>query len=263
MYRENALKKKLLAGNPALAFWLHLASPIAAEILSLVGYDGAVIDLEHGPMDYLGATALMQAMAATPTSSVIRVPSNDPVEIKRALDTGVEGIMVPSVDTPEAAQAAVAACHYPPRGMRGAAHILNRASSYGLASEAYLRDAGHELLVICQIESLEAVANIEAISAVDGIDMLFIGPVDLSGSAGGIGDFSNPVFVDALARAERVIRESGKLMGGIPRPDVTPRDMFARGYDFVIASSDVLLLRNAALENLLENAPGDKSKGAR
>jgi 2-keto-3-deoxy-L-rhamnonate aldolase RhmA len=147
--------------------------------------------------------------------------------------------------------------------MRGAAHILNRASSYGLASEAYLRDAGHELLVICQIESLEAVANIEAISAVDGIDMLFIGPVDLSGSAGGIGDFSNPVFVDALARAERVIRESGKLMGGIPRPDVTPRDMFARGYDFVIASSDVLLLRNAALENLLENAPGDQSKGAR
>jgi 2-keto-3-deoxy-L-rhamnonate aldolase RhmA len=118
-------------------------------------------------------------------------------------------------------------------------------------------------LVICQIESLEAVANIEAISAVDGIDMLFIGPVDLSGSAGEIGDFSNPVFVEALTSAERVIRESGKLMGGIPRPDVTPRDMFARGYDFVIASSDVLLLRNAALENLLESAPGDKNNGAR
>ena len=222
MYRENVLKNKLLAGNPALAFWLHLASPVAAEIMSLVGYDGAVIDLEHGPVDYLGATTLMQAMGATPTSSILRVPWNDPVEIKRALDTGVEGIMVPSVDTAEAALSAVAACHYPPHGIRGAAHILNRASSYGLESEAYLRDDGRELLVILQIESLEAVANLEKITAVDGIDMLFIGPMDLSGSAGGIGDFANPIFVEALERAERVIRESGKLMGGIPRPGVTP-----------------------------------------
>lgn len=259
MYRENTLKKKLLAGDPALACWLHLASPVAAEIVSLVGYDGAVIDLEHGPVDYLGATALMQAMSATQTSSIIRVPWNDPVEIKRALDTGVEGIMVPSVDTPEAAQAAVAACHYPPRGIRGAAHILNRASSYGLESERYLCDQGRELLVICQVESLEAVANIEDITAVDGIDMLFIGPSDLSGSAGGVADFTNPSFVEALARAEQVIRESDKLMGGIPRPNDTPRNMFDRGYDFVIAGSDVLLLRDAALNNLSENTPGDKS----
>jgi 2-keto-3-deoxy-L-rhamnonate aldolase RhmA len=257
MYRENALKKKLLAGEPALACWLHLASPVAAEIVSLVGYDGAVIDLEHGPVDYLGATVLMQAMSATPISSIIRVPCNDPVEIKRALDTGVEGIMVPNVDTPEAAQAAVAACHYPPQGVRGVAHILNRASSYGLESQRYLRDEGSELLVICQVESLEAVANIEKICAVDGVDMLFIGPSDLSADAGGVANFSNPVFVEALARAERVICESDKFLGGIPRPGDAPCDMFARGYDFVIAASDVLLLRDAALNNLQENTPGD------
>ena len=258
MYRENALKKKLLDGKLALACWLHLASPVAAEIISLVGFDGAVIDLEHGPVDYLSATGLMQAMSATSTSSIIRVPWNDPVEIKRALDTGVEGIMVPSVDTAEAAQAAVAACYYPPQGLRGAAHILNRASSYGLESEAYLRDQGRELLIICQIESLEAVANLEEITSIDGIDLLFIGPMDLSGSAGGIGDFTNPIFVEAIERAERVIRESGKRMGGIPRPGVTPRDMFARGYDFVISTSDVLLLRDAALVNRSENTPGAK-----
>ena len=107
MYRENALKKKLLSGTPALSCWLHLASPIAAEIMALVGFDGAVIDFEHGPIDYFGATTLMQAMSATPTSPIIRVPWNDPVQIKRALDTGAEGIMVPSVDTSEAAEAAV------------------------------------------------------------------------------------------------------------------------------------------------------------
>ena len=224
-------------------------------IISLVGFEGAVIDLEHGPVDYLGATTLMQAMSATPISPIIRVPWNDPVEIKRALDTGVEGIMVPNVDTPEAAKAAVAACHYPPKGVRGVAHILNRASSYGLESQRYLRDEGSQLLVICQVESLDAVANIEKIIAIDGIDMLFIGPSDLSGDAGGVADFSNPIFVEALARAEYVIRESGKLLGGIPRPGDKPCDMFARGYDFVIAASDVLLLRDAALNNLKENAP--------
>lgn len=259
MYRENQLKKKLLAGKQTISCWLHLASPIAAEIISLIGYDGMVIDLEHGPIDYLGATTLLQAMGASSTSSIIRVPWNDPVEIKRALDTGVEGIMIPSVDTAEAAQAAVAACHYPPRGIRGAAHILNRASSYGLAGERYLHDQAQELLVICQVESLEAVANIEQLVTVDGIDMLFVGPVDLSGSAGGVADYANAVFREARARAERVILESDKQLGGIPIPGDTPRDMFARGYDFVVASSDVLLLRDAAIKCLLENGPGDRS----
>lgn len=250
MYRENPLKKKLLSGQSTLSYWLHLASPIAAEVMALIGYDGAVIDLEHGPIDYLGATTLMQAMSASTTSPIIRVPSNDPVEIKRALDAGTEGIMIPSVDTVESAQNAVAACHYPPRGIRGAAHILNRASSYGLESQKYLADAGRELLVICQIESLEAVANIEQIVAVEGIDMLFIGPVDLSGSAGGVGGFANPVFIEARARAEHVIQESDKLLGSILIPGDSPKDMFARGYDFVVATSDVLLLRDAARENL-------------
>lgn len=255
MYRKNVLKTKLLDGCPALSCWLHLTSPVAAEIISLVGYDGAVIDLEHGPVDYLGATALMQAMSATSTSSIIRVPWNDPVEIKRALDTGVEGIMVPSVDTVEEAQAAVAACRYPPQGLRGAAHILNRASSYGLDSERYLRENFSELLVICQVESLDSVANIEEIAAVDGIDMLFIGPLDLSGSAGELGNFTNPTFVNALARAEQVVGESNKLLGGIPRPDDSPLEMFARGYNLVVSSSDALLLRDAALNDLLQNTP--------
>lgn len=255
MFRENALKKKLLDGSPALSCWLHLTSPVAAEIMSLAGYDGAVIDLEHGPVDYLGATALMQAMSASSTSPIIRVPWNDPVEIKRALDTGVEGVMVPSVDTAEAAQAAVAACRYPPQGTRGAAYILNRASSYGLDQERYLRENTRELLVICQVESLDSVSNIEEIAAVDGIDMLFIGPLDLSGDTGKLGDFADPTFVDALARAEQVIVESDKLLGGIPRPDDSPLKMFARGYNLVVSSSDVMLLRDAALKDLLENTP--------
>lgn len=255
MYRVNPLKKKLRAGEQALSCWLHLASPIAAEIISLVGYDGAVIDLEHGPIDYLGATTLMQAMSGSLISPVIRVPANDEVAIKRALDTGPEGIMIPSVDNLAAARAAVAACLYPPQGRRGAAHILNRASSYGLESQRYLADQASELLIICQIESMEAIDNIQAIADIAEIDMLFIGPVDLSGSAGGLADFANPKFTQARLRAESLIQQHGKLLGGIPIPGDSPRAMFARGYNFVVATSDVLLLRNAAQLNLADNSP--------
>jgi 4-hydroxy-2-oxoheptanedioate aldolase len=105
------------------------------------------------------------------------------------------------------------------------------------------------------VESLDSVTNIEEIAAVDGIDMLFIGPLDLSGSAGELGNYTNPTFVDALARAEQVVGESNKLLGGIPRPDDSPLEMFARGYNLVVSSSDALLLRDAALNDLLQNTP--------
>ncbi|MDT8421362.1 MAG: aldolase/citrate lyase family protein [Desulfuromonadales bacterium] len=253
MYRENHLKKQLLVGGKTLACWLHTSSPIVAEIIALVGYDGAVIDLEHGPDNYLSATSLMQAMSATPTSSIIRVPWNDPIQIKRALDTGCEGIMAPEVNSADEAEAFVRACLYPPQGKRGVASILNRASSYGLDNLKYIEEIGKELLVIAQIESLEAVANLEEIAAVDGIDVLFIGHSDLSGDCGKIGDYRNPVFVEALARAEQVIKGSNKFLGGLPRANDSTGSMLERGYDFVISASDVLMLREAALQDLKIN----------
>lgn len=253
MYRKNQLKKKLYEGHPALLFWSHLASPIAAEIMSLVGYDGAVIDMEHGPVDCLAATTLMQAMSGTSTSPIIRVPWNDPVAIKRALDTGVEGIMVPEVKTVAEAQSLVRACLYPPQGIRGAASVLNRAASYGLDHVKYLEENGKELLVIAQIESLDAVDNLEKIAAVDGIDVLFVGPNDLSGDCGKVGDYSNPIFIEALAKAEDIIKRSNKFLGGLPRACDSAGAMLGRGYDFVISASDVLMLRDAALQDLKTN----------
>lgn len=253
MYRENHLKKQLLNGQKTLACWLHTASPIVAEIIALVGYDGAVIDLEHGPDNYLSATSLMQSMSAAPTSSIIRVPWNDPVQIKRALDTGCEGIMVPEVSNAAEAKALVRGCLYPPQGKRGAASVLNRASSYGLDNTKYLDDNGKELLVIAQIESLEAVANLEEIAAVEGIDVLFIGHGDLSGDCGKICDYSNPTFIEALNKAEDIIKKSNKFLGGLPRANDSAKAMLDRGYDFVISASDVLMLRDTALQDLKIN----------
>lgn len=253
MYRVNQLKKKLYAGEKTLACWLHTSSPIVAEIMALSGYDGAVIDLEHGPDTYLSATHLMQAMSAAPTCPIIRVPWNDHVQIKRALDTGCEGLMVPEIGSAEEARALVHASLYPPKGKRGAASVLSRSSSYGLHNSTYLPDNGKELLIIAQIESLRAVENLEEIAEVEGIDVLFIGHGDLSGDCGQIGDYDNPQFIEAVGRAEEIIKKSNKFLGGLPRPNDSPKQMLDRGYDFVISASDVLMIRDAALRDLETN----------
>lgn len=250
MYRENAFKKRLIAGERGNGCWLHLDSPIAAEILALAGFDSFVIDHEHGPGELIGAVRLIQAMSATPASPIMRVPWNDPVMLKRALDIGVEGVMIPSVNSAAEAKAAVAACRYPPRGKRGAAYGLTRAADYGLSSKAYVETAHENLLIICQIETRDAVAAAADIAAVDGVDMLFIGPFDLSGDMKMLAQFDDPDFLAMRDAAEAAVKASGKLLGGIPVAGDLPPDLAKRGYNFIVSGSDVLLLRDAAVAHL-------------
>ncbi|MBE9557702.1 MAG: 2,4-dihydroxyhept-2-ene-1,7-dioic acid aldolase [Proteobacteria bacterium] len=250
MYRKNQFKNRMLAGERCFGCWLHLCSPIAAEVLALAGYDAMIIDHEHGSGELVGAIQIMQAMSATPASSILRVPWNDPVALKRALDAGPEGVMIPSINSASEARAAVAACRYPPGGTRGAAYGLVRASDYGLAAKDYFENVQDNLLIICQIETAEAVDAIPEIAAVDGVDMLFIGPIDLSGSIGKLGQFDDAAVIALRERAEDAIKAAGKLLGGLAVPNLGIADMAARGYDFVTAASDITLLRDAALAQL-------------
>lgn len=250
MYRTNSLKQKLRDGQKVLGCWLHLESTIGAEMLALTGFDFLIIDHEHGPGSVMSAISTMQAMNGTDCVPLVRVPWNDTVYLKRILDAGAEAIMVPSVDTPEEAENVVKACRYPPQGVRGAAHTIVRASSYGMESDRYLKDNGKELLIVCQVESVKAVKNIDALLAVEGVDMWFIGPMDLSGSTGKLGDMTNPEFLDLRRKAEEAIVASDKLLGGLPVAEDPADAMFARGYDLAVGASDVVMLRNAALEHL-------------
>jgi 2-keto-3-deoxy-L-rhamnonate aldolase RhmA len=252
MYRENRFKKRLLAGERCIGCWLHLCSPIAAEVLALAGYDAMIIDHEHGFGDLGGAVQIMQAMSATPASPVLRVPWNDPVLLKRALDIGPEAVIIPSINSAGDARAAVAACRFPPDGVRGAAYGLVRASDYGLAAQDYAENVQDNLLIICQIETVEAVDAIPEIAAVDGVDMLFIGPNDLSGSIGKLGRFEDPEVIALRERAEEAIKTAGSLLGGLAVPGLGVADMASRGYDFVTASSDITLMRDAALAQLAD-----------
>ncbi len=246
MYRPNSLKQRLAAGKKALGCWLQTASPIAAEMLSLVGYDFLLIDNEHGPASLSDSVALLHAMAATQTSSVMRVPWNDPVYLKRALDIGVEGVMIPAIETREQAEQAVRACRYPPAGFRGSAYQVVRAGSYGMAPN-YRETAADNLLIILQIESKRAVENIEAIAAVDGIDMLLIGPNDLAGTVGKLGDIEDAAVMGLIERAERAIKASGKKLGSIAFAGRNFQQMFDHGYDLIAASTDMTLMREGAL----------------
>lgn len=253
MYRPNPLNSKLQNAQPLLGLWHHLSSPIAAEIIALAGYDFVVVDHEHGPGHYLDATSVLQAMSGTPVASFIRVPWNDHVHLKRALDCGVDGVVIPYVCNAEEAKRAVQACFYPPKGNRGMAHVLCRASDYGIRAEEYAQALEENLTIACMIETVEGVRRVPEIAAVDGVSVIFIGSYDLSCSMGIAGRFDDSNYRALLNDAESAVRESGKILGGIPTPTDDVHALYRRGYQFVVGKSDVMLLRDAARDYVSRN----------
>jgi len=240
------LKRLIEERGTAFGCWLNLASPLAAEIVALAGYDCVLIDMEHGPGSVLDALSLMQAVQGADPVPLVRVPWNDPVALKRVLDIGAGGVMIPAVDGPDEAEAAVAACRYPPRGARGMAAGIVRASGYGAAWQDYARHAHERLLLMCQIESAEAIGNAAAVAAVDGVDLLFVGPFDLSASLGYLGEPDHPDVRAMIGKVERAAKAAGKLLGGIPTPERGAAELVAAGYDVVLADADLALLRDSA-----------------
>lgn len=261
MYRVNTLKQRLRNGEQVLGCWTMLGQPQVVEILSLAGFDYLVLDQEHGLGDVTSLAAQLHAMSATSTVGVVRVPWNDHVYLKRVLDVGAEAVLIPSIDTADDARAAVAACLYPPRGRRGTAASSVRASSYGMAAD-YIATCADNLLIACQIESARAVENIDAILAVEGIDLLFIGPFDLSATVGRMNDLKHPDVARLIEHAETRIRAAGRPMGTVPHPGCTWKDMFERGYQFVNAGSDIARLRDGSLADVKEFRTRYRKTGA-
>ena len=244
MTSKNSLKRRLLGGQKAFGSWLHLAHPAAAEAMASAGYDFLFIDNEHGPGSLQDTVALLQTLAATPAASVVRVPWNDPVYLKRLLDIGASSVMIPMIETAEQARAAVAACRYPPRGFRGFGPW--RELGLGTDMADYIKHAHEELLIIGQIESMKAVENIDAIAAVEGLDLLYIGPNDLSGSAGRFREFEHPDVAKAIDRAFAGIRRAGKPAGIVPYGPHSTADLFRAGYAMIADGTDAMLMRRAA-----------------
>jgi 4-hydroxy-2-oxoheptanedioate aldolase len=243
----NTLKRRILAGQPSFGMWVQSNSPTLAEIAGLVGFDFIIIDQEHGPGDIEAALAMLRALNGSPTTAMIRVPAGDPVYLKRIVDAGAQAILVPMVNTAAEAQAVVDACLYPPIGKRGNAAAVVRGSRYGLIPD-YVQRAHEELLIVPQIETVEAVGNAHAIASVPGVDMVFIGPADLSGSAGLPDQTGAPEVERLIAETVAAVRAAGKPLSTVPRDGKSWQDLFGEGYAAVASGSDIAYLRQAALD---------------
>ncbi|KAL2347726.1 hypothetical protein Fmac_001726 [Flemingia macrophylla] len=250
------LKSRLHNGETLYGLFLLSFSPTLAEIAALAGYDFVVVDMEHGPGAVADALPCLHALTAANTAAILRLPESSPAWAKKALDLGPQGLMFPMIDTPEAARHAVSSCRFPPAGLRGAAHPIVRASRYGL-DDGYLAGYLDDLLVMCQVESHDGVRNASEIAAVDGVDCVQMGPLDLSASLGYLWDPGNKRVREVLREAERKVLESrnddasaGAYLAGFSTPYDGPRDMRSRGYHMVSGAVDVALFRNAALDDV-------------
>ena len=253
MFRRNHLKSALLAGGRCTGAWLFSGSPAAGEVLGLQGFHALVIDQEHTPHGPETTIAQMRAIAAAgPATVLVRVPDGESRTIKLALDSGAEGIIVPTVESAEEARAIVAACRYPPDGRRGAHHTIARAADWGRSSVEYLRHYSAELLIIAMIESERGLDAATDIAAVAGIDMLFLGPLDLSASLGCMGDFADARIADAADHVARACARRGKWAGSTAFPGFSAPRLFALGHGFVTLGSDVTFLQAGAAASLRE-----------
>jgi 4-hydroxy-2-oxoheptanedioate aldolase len=236
----NPLKRALLEGRPQIGLWSALASHIATEVVAGAGFDWLLLDAEHSPNELTNIHNQLQAMQSSPTAAVVRPSWNDPVQFKRLLDIGVQSLLVPFVQNADEARRAVAATRYPPAGIRGVA-TTTRATRYGRVKD-YLKEANNEICVVVQIETRQALQNLESIAAVEGVDGLFIGPNDLAADMGHLGDSAHPEVRGAIDAAIGRIRMTGKIAGILAPVDADARHWLELGCGLVAVGSDVGLL---------------------
>jgi len=250
---ENRIKELLNRGEVTFGGWVTIGNPEVAELMAKAGFDWLVFDTEHAPLSLETVQTQLEAINGTNVTPLIRVAWNDMVLIKRALDIGANGLLIPWINTKEDAERAVKACRYPPAGLRGVGP--RRASRYGLDWNEYLATADKNLLIILQIETSEAVKNVEEILSVDGVDAFFIGPVDLSASFGFLGKWDHPKALEATENVLRVGKKLG-IPGGIYAMNLDIAIEHAKnGFQFIALDSDYgLLLKQcqAALQKVRE-----------
>lgn len=255
---HNPVREKLKAGHKTAGAFLQIPHSMPSEIFAQAGFDWLIVDMEHGAGDYGNLMSQLQAISGTGTTPFVRPPWNDDVAIKRILDIGAQGVLVPYVNSGAEAASAVAACRYPPVGVRGVAGST-RAAKYGKNIRNYLESANNEIVVIVAIETREAIDNLDDILAVEGLDGVFIGPMDLATNLGHLGNPSHPEVLAAFAEIEAKVLASDKFLGTLTTTWERTQECFDKGYQWLIVMQDGTALVKAASEmvNKLRNMNGD------
>jgi 2-dehydro-3-deoxyglucarate aldolase/4-hydroxy-2-oxoheptanedioate aldolase len=247
-FYTNRFKRALRNGKPVFGAWLMSGTPATAEALGVSGFDFLVVDMEHTPLETHHMIDTLRAIAGTPASAVVRLPWNDMVMIKRALDGGAQSLLMPFVQNADEARRAVASTRYPPEGVRGVAGS-HRGNRWGTVPN-YFKTAAEELCVMVQIETLPALAELPAIAAVPGIDAIFIGPSDLSASMGHLGDIGHAQVQSTLRDAASQCKALGKPVGIIGATPELVAKYVEYGYDWIAIGSDMGFMLARGQESL-------------
>lgn len=245
------LKKRLSQGETLLGCWLNLGSPVTAEIVGLAGFDWVLIDLEHGAGSEKDALHQLQALEHTPAAPIVRVESFERQRFHRVLDFGAEGVMCPRIKAVEEAYLAAQAMRYQPAGIRGVAKMV-RATRFGVDFQDYINTSEENLVGIVQIETEEILSSLDAVAQTAGVDVLFVGPLDLSIALGTPGQKEHPRFVDAVTSVSAATKRAGKAAGILlPSPEEFPF-YFDLGYRFMACGADSAFVSTGARETLAE-----------
>jgi 4-hydroxy-2-oxoheptanedioate aldolase len=258
--RTNAVKATMAAGRTALVGWAAIGNGYSAELMGHAGFDGVVVDLQHGQVYLDQAVGLLQALSATPATPLARVTGNLFTEINKVLDSGAYGVIVPMIDSVDDARRLVDAVRYPPAGRRSFGPA--RGLLYGGAD--YHAHAADEILAFAMIETPQGLAEVDAIAAIDGLDGLFVGPSDLSLALGvaPAPKWREAPLAGAIERIRASAKAHGKFAGIFCGSADMAVDMAAAGFDMVVPGNDAILLRSAA-QAWCERIRGEAPRAAR
>ena len=242
-----SFKQKLTAGETLIGTILTLDSPEIAEMLSIAGFDWFWIDMEHSPLSVIGVQRMIQAIAKR-AAAIVRVSWNDHVLIKRVLDLGCDGIIIPQIKSADDAAKAVDACRFPPAGTRSVG--ISRANDYGMNLQKYLDKASGELSIILQIEHVDAIERIDEILKVPGYDAILVGPYDLSGSYGLLGQTTHPTVEAGIQKLKAASGAAKKPLGMFTINTSAVRGLIETGFNLIALSTDGLLLCQSCAKSL-------------
>ena len=239
----NKFKAALAAHQVQIGCWSALASPISTEVLGLAGFDWLVLDGEHAPNDVTSFIPQLMALKGSISAPVVRIPTNEPVIIKRMLDIGFYNFLVPFVETEEEAVQAVASTRYPPEGIRGVS-VSHRGNMFGTIPD-YLAQSNKNITILVQIESQAGVDNLDAIAATEGVDGIFVGPSDLAAGLGHLGNASHPDVQKCIQHIFARAKAHGKPSGILAPVEADARRYLEWGATFVAVGSDLGVFRGA------------------
>ena len=245
---ENSLKRKLEAGEVTIGPFVNCSYPAFTEILGLAGFDFCILDMEHGPLHTLVLEDLVRAAQGVGLAPIVRVRKNDGPQIQRALDIGSAGVQVPQIETAEEAQSVVQGAKYNPIGKRGLSYYL-RAADYGAGGvEGVLDTINKEQLVIVHVEGIQGIENLDSVVSVPNIDVIFLGPYDLSQSLGIPGMVSDPRVTKLMETASSKIRAAGKFVGTFADNPETAKRWSGLGVQYIALGVDVQIFLHACQE---------------